>query len=251
MFSKRTDVPTVLSAGLRDIWPLPHIRHLIVATTDYIVFIDASLDVDWKTTSEFDKKRENTHRKFATILSKAATIEASDWEGSDERKTINFKRQIGEAIARGLEGNFGEADELLNNAEEYRRRTIEVASRREVIKDHVKIKNSWNTYFKFWTVVHYVLGTLALLLSTLVASKPTWLNTDEISLTAWLVAAFTALLTFLTPDKKADKYIRAWSVLNSEITLYNADEDKTIEDVMEAYHRGNGIIYDTPDRRRR
>ena len=47
--------------------------------------------------------------------------------------------------------------------------------------------------------MHYAIGIAALILSTLVASKPTWIGASGsgISLLAWLVAVFTGLLTFL------------------------------------------------------
>jgi len=99
--------------------------------------------------------------------------------------------------------------------------------------------------------VQYGIGIGAILLSTLVASKPVWLDERHISFFAWLVAAFTGLLTFLTPDKKADKYIRAWSVLNSEITRYHTDHSHTVEDVLDACRYGENVIHETlpPERR--
>lgn len=251
---RRKELPvTLLSPHLRDTWVGLPIRHLILATSGFIVFIDFDLDVDWKSTPKWDSENETLRRKFAAVLAKAATIEAGDWDRSDEQKTLNFKRQIGEAVARGLEGNFAQADELLTKAEKFRQRIGEALHRKEIIKDQVKIKRSWKLSYQIWTALHYGFGIAALLLSTLVASKPIWLDASQLSFVAWLVAAFTALLTFLTPDKKADKYIRAWSVLNSEITLYNADEERTIEDVLDAYRRGQDIIYESTqqDRQRR
>src|SRR5438132_461110 len=96
--------------------------------------------------------------------------------------------------------------------------------RKQAIKAQVQIKEEWRSCYQRWSILHYAIGIAALILSTLVASKPTWIGASGsgISLLAWLVAVFTGLLTFLTPDKKADKYLRAWSVLNTEITRYNA-----------------------------
>ena len=71
---------------------------------------------------------------------------------------------------------------------------------------------------------------------------------NGVSLLAWLVATFTGLLTFLTPDKKADKYIRAWSILNSEVTRYNSDE---VDDVLGACQKGERIIFETASDDRR
>jgi len=249
-FSRRKAPATLLSPHLRETWGGITYRHLILATAGFIVFIDHDLDVDWKSTPQWDSENENIRRRFAAVLAKAATIEAGDWDG-DAQRTLNFKRQIGEAVARGLEGNFGEADELLVRAEKFRQRVIGAAHRKEIIRDQVQIKNSWRRSYHIWTAIHYGIGIAALLLSTLVASKPAWLDSNQISFVAWLVAAFTGLLTFLTPDKNADKFIRAWSALNSEIILYNADEDRTIEDIMDAYRQGQDIIYEGAQRDRR
>jgi hypothetical protein len=60
-----------------------------------------------------------------------------------------------------------------------------------------------------------------------------------------LVAFLTGLLTFLNPDKRAAKYMRAWSILNTAITRYNADVSYTLNDVLEAYHQGEAIIHET------
>jgi hypothetical protein len=226
-------------------------RYLVLATPGYIVFIDDALEVDWKTTNEWDEHHAQHREKFAAILNRAAAIESSDWDRSDQQNTLNFKRQIGEAIARGLDSDFENADEMLKKAEAYRQSTLHTSRRKLAIKDQVDIKNSWRRCFRGWTAMHYGLGTAALLMSTLVASKPIWLHEDQISLFAWLVAAFTGLLTFLTPDKKAGKYVRAWSVLNTEITRYNASDGHTIDDVLDAYHRGENILHEIQPSERR
>jgi hypothetical protein len=62
---------------------------------------------------------------------------------------------------------------------------------------------------------------------------------------AWLVALFTGLLTFLTPDKKADRYARASAILNAQITRYNTDLNLAVDEVLEAYTRGQAIIFDS------
>lgn len=241
-----------MSPYLKKRWGFVKVRYLILATEGYIVFVDDALEVDWKSTQEWDRAQAANRSQFNDVLNRAASVEAGEWDNSDEEKTIKFKRQIGEAIARGLDGNFHSADEMLCSAEEYRRNTFSAMRRRDAIIDQVKIKNSWKRSFAGWSWVHYTIGICAILLSTLVASKPIWLDERQVSFFAWLVAAFTGLLTFLTPDKKADKYIRAWSVLNSEITRYNTNEEHTVEDVLDACHYGENIIHGTlPDGRGR
>jgi len=246
MFGKRKKAwPTVLSPHLREIWGFVPFRYLILATPGYIVYVDEELEVDWKSTPDWDEAHAAGRNDFDAILNRVASVESGDWDDSDEEKTVKFKRQIGEAIARGLDGNFQRATEMLDSAEEYRQSMLSAARRREAIRDQVKLKDSWRRCFRGWTAVHYLIGISAILLSTLVASKPVWLDEIHISFFAWLVAAFTGLLTFLTPDKKADKYVRAWSVLNSEITRYNADQGHTVEDVLDACRYGENTIHET------
>ena len=95
-----------------------------MATTEYIVFIDHALEVDWKTTSGWDHLNVGERDKFAAILNRAAEIESADWDDFDEQKTLNFKRQIGEAIARSLDGDFANAEKMLDKAEAYRAVTL-------------------------------------------------------------------------------------------------------------------------------
>jgi hypothetical protein len=245
IFKRKKVWPTVLSPHLREIWGFVPFRYLILATEGYIVYVDGELEVDWKSTLEWDRAHAAERNDFDAVLNRAASVESGDWDDSDDEKTVKFKRQIGEAIARGLDGNFQRAMEMLDSAEEYRQSMLSAARRREAIGDQVKLKNSWRRCFRGWTVVHYVIGICAILLSTLVAAKPVWLDEIHISVFAWLVAALTGLLTFLTPDKKADRYVRAWSALNSEITRYNTDQGHTVEDVLEACRYGENIVHET------
>ena len=245
---EKVAVATPLSPELTKIWDFVEFRHLILASSDFIVFIDHALDVDWKTTSAWDQLNIESGERLDGILNRAAEIEAADWDHSDEQKTLNFKRHIGEAIARSLDGHFDHADKMLDKAESYRATTLKASRRKAAVAEQLQIKDAWKAFFRRWTAAHYTLGITALLFSTLVASKPVWLGLSEnqISFCAWLVAALTGLLTFLAPDKKADRYSRAWSILNSEITRYNADDTYTVNDVLDAYHQGEAIIRESP-----
>ncbi len=252
IFSWRKVAQNKLSPELRGIWGFVRFRFLVLATEEYIVFIDDAFDVDWKSSRERDEALEGSRDAFSEILSKASVIESREWDYSDDQKTINFKRQIGEAIARALDGNVRSAAEMLDEAERYRQSMLSAARRRDAIKDQVKLKESWRRCSKGWTVVHYTVGVGAIFLSTLVAAKPMWLGDTQLSVASWIVAAFTGLLTFLTPDKKADKFTRAWSILNSEITRYNTNQARTVEDVLDAYHNGESIIHEiSPNERKR
>jgi len=135
-------VRTVLSPHLREVWGFVPFRYLILATPGYIVFVDDDLEVDWKSTPEWDGAHAAGRNEFDAVLNRAAAVESGDWNNSDEEKTVKFKRQIGEAIARGLDGNFQRAMEMLDGAEEFRQNSFSAARRREAIADQVKIKDS-------------------------------------------------------------------------------------------------------------
>lgn len=242
---KKRSATEYLSPYLKRRWGFVRFRYLILATERYIVFIDDELEVDWKSTAEWDQTLASQRREFDAILNRAASVESSDWENSDTQTTIKWKRQIGEAIARGLDTNFAGAVEMLDRAKDYRRHMLSLRRRQAAIKDQVKTKYHWRRASIGWSWVHYTIGICAIRLSTLIASKPLWLNEIQIGFVAWVVAAFTGLLTFLAPDKKADKYIRAWSVLSSEVTRYNTNTEHTVEDVLDACRYGENIIHGT------
>src|SRR5262249_2237488 len=149
-----------------------------------------ALDVDWKIAPQRDASTEENEKR-SRILNKAATIESNEWDKSDEAKTIKFKRQIGEAIARSIDGHFAIADEMLEAAEAFRRNAVDTAARRASIQEQIKIKNAWRSWLRVWITIHYTIGICAILASTLVASKPMWLENGQSSFLAWCVAALT------------------------------------------------------------
>jgi hypothetical protein len=239
-----------LSPHLRDLWGFIPIRFLILATPGFIVFLEKSLDVNWKTTPGWDSQHPKEREKHSAVLNRAAIIESDEWDDSNPQKTLNLRRQIGEAIARCFCEDYISADQMLDRAECYRLSMLAHARRKKAVQEHVTIKRRWESSYKRWAFTHYTVGILALVFSTLVAAKPTLLglNENSIGLFAWLVAVFTSLLTFLSPDKKASKYMRAWSILNSQIIRNNTDQNVTVEDVLDAYQQGQNIIFETNER---
>jgi len=101
-------------------WKIDNIKYLIIESPDeYIVFIDNSFDVDWKTTDEYDKNGKYQDPKFHAILSKEANVESIPNDHLQDSIRLNFKRLLGEAIARSLEGHYKNAEELVENARKY------------------------------------------------------------------------------------------------------------------------------------
>jgi hypothetical protein len=234
-----------LSPHLQEIWGFVRFKFLVLATDDFIVFIDDELDIDWKTRPEYDESNKDHRNNVSKILNQAAALEAADWDTSNVKKTIYFKRQIGEAIARAFEGRFDQAQEMLGFAET--RRLEELERRIGAIHDHIKVKEQWLKCRKLWTALHYLIGILAIAFSSIAASKTDALGLSPtvVAWCAWLTVLCTALLTFLSAERKSNKYARAWSILNNQIARYKADYQIQLKDVLEAYTQGENIIFES------
>jgi hypothetical protein len=241
----KTSEPKSLSPELSDIWDFVTYRYLILATPDFIVFIDDEPDVDWKTTTKYDRDNQENDAQCARIINHAAALEAADRDNSSDKQTLNFKRQIGEVIARAFEGHFDKADEMLQVAEQCR--LDELQRRKDAIAEQIKVKDHWLKFRKIWTVIHYAIGIAALVVSSLAASKAEalGLNATITAWFSWLTVICTAVLTFPSPERKSNKYARAWSVLNNQIALYQADYQIQLKDVIDSYNQGENILFDT------
>jgi hypothetical protein len=234
---------TAMSPDIDEVWGFIKPFFLVRATIDFIVWIDEDLDVDWKTKTAWDEATHERDKRNA-ILSRGGAIEASDWDRSDRQRTLQFKRYIAEAYAACFEHDFENGQLLLDKAEEYRSGML--VRRQTAIKDQISIRDGWKKCHNIWIVSHYVIGIAALIGSTLIAARATefGINNAILAAVAWLVAVLTGLLTFLSPEKKADRYLRAWAILNAEITRYDADYACTINDVLDACQREQNIIFD-------
>src|SRR5690554_136892 len=102
-------------------WPGLPIKYLVLATEDYIVFIDNENDLDWKTSDNFDNKKfENDNEsKYNKIANEIANIESIPCDNLEEKIVLNFKRQIGEALIRNFERDFDNAGKMLELAKQY------------------------------------------------------------------------------------------------------------------------------------
>jgi hypothetical protein len=109
-----------LSPHLRKTWGYVHAHHLILATPDFIVFLDRALDVDWKSSAGWDEAHKEQRKQLDEVLNRAAELETGEWDRCDAETTLSLKRQIGEAIARGLSGSIPQARQMLDKSEAYR-----------------------------------------------------------------------------------------------------------------------------------
>jgi len=110
-------------------WGTLYVRHLIYESEkSFIVFLDKNIDVDWKTSDSYDEKGPQDPKKHNEVLNRAATIECIPNEHHSNSIRVNFKRMIGEGVARSLCHDYDNAERVLGKAENYiNNRNIETA----------------------------------------------------------------------------------------------------------------------------
>lgn len=101
----------------------------------------------------------------------------------------------------------------------------------------------WYRAFVAWRLTYFVLGISGTLLASFLAIDFDFLkpHADSKHLLQWLSAGLVALLTFLTPDKRATPYIRAWRLLDNARGRYQAGEFKA-DQLNDAIQSGETII---------
>ena len=96
---------------------------LILATKRYIVFIKEDGDVDWETTTDYDKEATTTsgydRDKLNSVLNDAALVETTPSDGLSQVAKLQFKRLVGEAIARGLDHDYDGAKSIISSAGQF------------------------------------------------------------------------------------------------------------------------------------
>jgi len=101
------------------------IKHLIVSSTKYVVFVDKELDVDWMCDDNYKHKSEKEHNH---ILNDIADIESIPNDHLRDKIRLNYKRMIGEALARSFDGDYQNAEDILEKAKDYiSKRNIEAS----------------------------------------------------------------------------------------------------------------------------
>jgi hypothetical protein len=120
----------------------------------------------------------------------------------------------------------------------------------DAVERYRRIRDRWHGLFGLWNSVHYALGIAALVISSFLAAKQlsSFLDTLVTDVLAWILALLTALITFLGPQARANRYRRAWLLMDGIITQWEIDVDHhiTAEDVMRAHQQGERIVSDEP-----
>jgi hypothetical protein len=101
------------------LWPNCNVKHLVLSSERFIVFLDDVLDVDWSTSDAYDQDGHRDPRKHNAVVNEAALLEATPCEGVSLEIKTHFKRLIGEAIARSLGSDYIGANQMLRSAQLY------------------------------------------------------------------------------------------------------------------------------------
>ena len=99
---------------------------------NYIVFIDSDLEIDWETTDHYDgEHKDDTFTKQRNhILQRLNELQytpAVKQLRQDKRKCFQFL--LGEALAISLDGNYDEAERMLDRADAYLKERVRELSR--------------------------------------------------------------------------------------------------------------------------
>ena len=98
----------------------PDIEYLVIAADDFIVYVDRDIDVEWETADDIPDEDDHTDKSaFKDILNRVAALEATPCDEIPRRMKVQFKRLVGEGVARALDGDFDGAKSILKSAGEY------------------------------------------------------------------------------------------------------------------------------------
>jgi hypothetical protein len=100
-------------------WGKLDLQFLIIDTAEYIVFIDNKDDLDWITTKEYDKQGHKDKIKHFDVINKVALLECKPLQQFDKHIKLNYKRLLGESIARSINHDYQNAINILKHAEDY------------------------------------------------------------------------------------------------------------------------------------
>ncbi|PKD39516.1 hypothetical protein CWO84_15030 [Methylomonas sp. Kb3] len=98
---------------------LETLKVLVLDTEHFIVFIDHDYDLDWITSDEYDAKGHKDISKHHDVVNKIALLECKPLSHFDEKTIVNYKRLLGEALARSLKDDYAKALNILEHAEGY------------------------------------------------------------------------------------------------------------------------------------
>ena len=114
--------------GISQKWPGIQPEHLILEATDFVVWIDKDLDIDWQTSQKYDETGPKDPAEWNAVLNRVAALECVPNDHHSRNIRLNFKRMIGEGVARGLDYDYESAKNILEQAAAYiADRNVEIA----------------------------------------------------------------------------------------------------------------------------
>ena len=95
--------------------------HLIMATTDYVVWLDKEGDLDWETTEAYDTliDQKSATETISGFLNRAAILRSYPVEHLTSVQRENFRIMVGEGLARAFDFEANSASQMLDKAAEY------------------------------------------------------------------------------------------------------------------------------------
>ena len=95
--------------------------HLIMATTDYAVWLDKEGDLDWETTEDFDALivEKSATEMISGFLNRAAILQSYPVEHLAPVQRKNFRIMVGEGLSRAFDFAETSATQMLDKAAEY------------------------------------------------------------------------------------------------------------------------------------
>jgi hypothetical protein len=113
----------------------------------------------------------------------------------------------------------------------------------QTIQDFEGTKNAWFRAWKRWQFMNYALGLSITIGSLAVASAPPFLAAVISSQNlAFIVAALSALFTFLRPADRSKSFREAWLILDQAIIRFKAGLDTDMGSVLDANMKGEAIL---------
>jgi hypothetical protein len=110
------------------------VLHLVRATKNFMVWIDQSYDIDWKTSKEFDKGTQSAEPEFQYTIATIGELECVPTSQHESAERLNYKRILGEALVLAFGRKYNEANTLLDSARTYiQKRNIELARKWQLI----------------------------------------------------------------------------------------------------------------------
>jgi hypothetical protein len=101
------------------IWPDCKVKRLVLSCEEYIVFIDHEDDLDWSTSNQYDEADRGDRVARNGIINEAALLEVTPCEGISPARKLQFKRLLGEALARSFDHDYAGARQMLKAASDY------------------------------------------------------------------------------------------------------------------------------------